>query len=394
MSIPFNPKTGKWIADYTDQFGKRHRHGFDTKKEAKDHKLEIEAAIRDRTFRPDASKTTVLQVGKKWMEAELLRVKRKEIERTTYENVVAGFVHRYLARDRLLHGPKRSKSTPVYFNYPIGQMFIGDLTEAHVEEFRGAVIDLGYSRATVNNATTALGLMLAWAKLHRYVAVNVARGGRRRRNRGFKPDRPKIPEKETVAQLLKHVSPRHRTLILVAATTGLRTSEQRALQWKHVDLEGRRITVERRVDAHGEIGPPKTEAGYRDIPLSPRVADELAIHKATLKTTARDDLVFPSRSGTPIQHSNLLTNVWRPTWARILSSWEGDVPPQQCGWHGLRHFAISTWIERDVPLKQIQKWAGHATAAMTLDVYGHLFKSADHSRVIDAIADDLFRVGK
>lgn len=393
MPVTFNPRTNKWDAGYTDQFGKRHRHGFETKREAKAHLLEKEAAIRDRTFRPDGTKTTVSQVGQKWVEAEAIRVARGEIERTTSENHAA-FVGRFLARDRLLHGPKGSDRTPAKFNYPIGQMNVADLNEAHIEEFHGAVADLGYSKATVNNAMTAIGMMLGWAKMRGYVAVNVARGGRRRRTRGFKPEKPKIPEKATVVALLKHASPRGRLLILTAATTGLRTSEQRALQWKHVDLEKRRITVERRVDAHGEIGPPKSDAGYRDIPLSPQLTADLAAHKAALKLKGREDLVFPSRRGTCIHHSNLLSHIWEPVWKKVLDEWDDDNPPEHCGWHGLRHFAISTWIEKDVPLKQIQKWAGHATAAMTLDVYGHLFKSADHSALIDAIADDLTANGK
>ena len=393
MPVTFNPRTNKWDAGYTDQFGKRHRHGFETKREAKSHLLEMEAAIRDRAYRPDGAKMTVSQVGQKWVEAELLRVKREEIGRTTYDNH-AGFVGRFLTRDRFLHGPKRSTSAPARFNYPIGQMVIADLTEAHIEEFHGCVADLGYSKATVNNAMTAIGMMLGWAKMRGYVAVNVARGGRRRRTRGFKPEKPKIPEKATVVALLHHAPPRHRLMVLTAATTGLRTSEQRALQWKHIDFEKRRVTVERRVDAYGEMGPPKSEAGYRDIPLSPQLATDLAAHKMKLKRNGRDDLVFPSRRGTCIHHSNLLSNVWEPLWEKVLEEWEDDNPPEHCGWHGLRHFAISTWIEKDVPLKQIQKWAGHATAAMTLDVYGHLFKTADHSGLIDAIANELFSDGK
>lgn len=174
----------------------------------------------------------------------------------------------------------------------------------------------------------------------------------------------------------------------------LRTSEQRALQWKHIDLEKRRLTVERRVDAHGMIGPPKSESGFREIPLAPQVAAELAVHKENLKRKGKDDLVFPSRRSTCLCHANMLKNVWYPTWELLSATLTDEGAPEQCGWHGLRHFAISTWIERDVPLKQIQKWAGHATAAMTLDIYGHLFKSADHSKLIDEIADELLVDGK
>src|SRR5690606_33612984 len=125
-----------------------------------------------------------------------LRVQRKEIERTYYENMV-GFVGRYLSRDLPVSGRRNSGATPTKFEYPLGQMKIGDLTEAHVEEFRGAVADLGYAKSTIANASTALGMLLGWAKLHRYTAVNVARGGRRTRGRQIRSQRLAIPEKET-----------------------------------------------------------------------------------------------------------------------------------------------------------------------------------------------------
>ena len=67
---------------------------------------------------------------------------------------------------------------------------------------------------------------------------------------------------------------------------------------------------------------------------------------------------------------------------------KADVP--HFNWHGLRHFAISTWIEQGLPMKTIQGLAGHSSMAMTADRYGHLFKSDAHQAAMDRIASELF----
>ena len=63
---------------------------------------------------------------------------------------------------------------------------------------------------------------------------------------------------------------------------------------------------------------------------------------------------------------------------------------QRFNWHGLRHFAISCWIEACLPPKTVQTFAGHAPLQVTMDRYGHLFPNEDHKKVKDHIAKELF----
>jgi integrase len=53
--------------------------------------------------------------------------------------------------------------------------------------------------------------------------------------------------------------------------------------------------------------------------------------------------------------------------------------PAYFTWHALRHFAISCWIEAGLAPKTVQTFAGHSILAVTMDGYGHLFKSDPHS---------------
>ena len=63
------------------------------------------------------------------------------------------------------------------------------------------------------------------------------------------------------------------------------------------------------------------------------------------------------------------------------------------GLHYLRHFFASWCINRrvdgglELPLKTVQARLGHATLAMTADVYGHLFPSeSEHDELAQAEA--------
>ncbi|HZD69279.1 MAG TPA: tyrosine-type recombinase/integrase, partial [Actinomycetes bacterium] len=47
--------------------------------------------------------------------------------------------------------------------------------------------------------------------------------------------------------------------------------------------------------------------------------------------------------------------------------------PEALRWYDLRHTAASLLIREGASIKAVQKQMGHATAAITLDVYGHLF---------------------
>jgi len=66
----------------------------------------------------------------------------------------------------------------------------------------------------------------------------------------------------------------------------------------------------------------------------------------------------------------------------------GKVSPES-NWHALRHFAVSCWIEAGLTPKTVQTFAGHSSLQVTMDRYGHLFKSEDHKRAMEAIAAEM-----
>jgi integrase len=181
-------------------------------------------------------------------------------------------------------------------------------------------------------------------------------------------------------------------MLLVAAATGLRAGEFHALRWSHIDFDRREVLVETRVDAYRQEDVPKTRAGLRTIPLGEAVLEALRGWRKLAAYPQANDLVFPNYKGTYWNHDGMVKSKWRPLFKRLATAWlkerRNDVP-EFFNWHALRHFAISCWIDAGLPPKTVQTFAGHSSLQVTMDRYGHLFRSDSHGRAMDAIADTI-----
>ena len=175
---------------------------------------------------------------------------------------------------------------------------------------------------------------------------------------------------ETVRELEAAMPGRYRALVTLAAGTGMRQGECLGLAVDRVDFLRRTLTVDRQlVTVPGRdpyLGPPKTAASVRTIPLPQVVLDALALHLGTFPT---DDLVFTSSTGTPIRRTRF-GEVWR-------DAVKATGAPQGTGFHALRHFYASLLIRHGESVKTVQVRLGHASAAETLDTYSHLWPDSD-----------------
>jgi len=192
-----------------------------------------------------------------------------------------------------------------------------------------------------------------------------------------------------VATLAEAINPEYRTLIYVAAYTGLRAGELHELRWRDVDLLRGRINVSRALKAWRQnvpiIGKTKTN--------KPRAVD-LAPHVVTLLTAAAslfpggspnpDALVFTNSNGSAIHQVAWLRNHFKPA---VKASLPRYAPPatQTLRFHDLRHTYVSMLIAQNVHPKAIQEQAGHASITTTMDRYGHLLPGASDT-VKDALS--------
>ena len=131
----------------------------------------------------------------------------------------------------------------------------------------------------------------------------------------------------------------------------------------------------------------------RTIPLSQPLILMLKEWKLRTKRKKANDLVFPNRRGWYTGHDNMVKRKFLPLFdlvAKKSEARQNSEPLARFNWHALRHFAVSCWIDAGLTPKTVQTFAGHSSLQVTMDRYGHLFKSDDHKKAMDAIAADMF----
>ncbi len=168
---------------------------------------------------------------------------------------------------------------------------------------------------------------------------------------------------EEVTALAGAIGPRYSDLVWMLATTGLRFGEAAELRGKDVDLRRARIKVSRSVtDAAGKlvIGPPKNGKA-RDVPLTGFMAGLLEA-----RIGARDDLLFTTERGRQLRSNNFKSRTYD-------AAVDSAGLPAGLWVHDLRHTAASLAVQSGASVKSIQRMLGHASAALTLDVYAGLF---------------------
>jgi integrase len=198
------------------------------------------------------------------------------------------------------------------------------------------------------------------------------------------PEEMRFLTEPEAARLITAV-PRHwRPLVLLLLSTGLRWGEAIGLQIKHVDVLAGKLTVLRQMQelaSTGEIifGPPKTRMGRRTVPFP---AKTVGAALAGLVTGDRDELVFHAPMGGEVRTRN-----FRRGWVQ----WVKAAGLEGLRIHDLRHTHAAWLISKGKPLTAIQRRLGHASIAVTSDLYGHLLPEVDES-IVAAIEEALAHI--
>lgn len=123
-------------------------------------------------------------------------------------------------------------------------------------------------------------------------------------------------------------------------------------------------------DPQKETSTPKTKAGRRTIPLTPKLKEILAAqrrHQLESRLAAGSkwhslDLVFTTEVGTPYEGRNLTR-----TLHRVLK----DQGIQRLGVHALRHTFATRAIESGMDVRTLSEILGHSNITLTLQLYAH-----------------------
>jgi integrase len=325
--------------------GQERSRTFRTKKEAERYERAHHAAIDSGVWiDPRAGRVTLADWASEWQRTVVhLRPKTRTIYDVNLRNHILP----------ILGACELARLTPSML-----RAWLSDL--AAKDGRRGQPIAAG----TVAQAYRTLNRVLTAAVDDELIGRNPLQGVKAPR---VEPQPMRFLTHADVASLAVAIDARYRALVYVAAYTGLRAGELIALRRAHVDLLRRSITVVEQVqyfERRYVVSPPKSAAGRRSVALPRLVADELDEHLRRLPDTTPDAVVFPAPEGGYLHLENFRKRVWLPAIN------QAGVAPLRI--HDLRHTCASLAIAAGADVKVLQRMLGHASAALTLDRYGHL----------------------
>jgi len=167
---------------------------------------------------------------------------------------------------------------------------------------------------------------------------------------------------------LSRVTPRlhgprkRRAMIAVLSLTGMRASEHTQLVWARVDHTHGRLILD---DS-------KSDAGVREIHLSPFVRAELGLYRASLPAPPKPvDPVFAVKGGGPGDRFNLGRRLKRiAAVAAELREMEGLAPmPTHITPHTFRRTFATLCFQAGKDLPFVQRQVGHANWRTTVEIY-------------------------
>ncbi len=343
---PGKPSLITWEARWREPDGRQRKRTFTKKSDADRYATSIESRLLTGSYVDHtAGRTTVGQYAEVWLGRQV--------------QLAASTRNRYAAIIRTHVTPK------------LGAVPLSRLERSAVAAWVTELSAAGLAGATVRHVHRVLAMILGSAVADGRVSRNVAAGVPLPRAKG------KAKSFLTHAQVaaLAEAAGDSGLLVRVLAYGGLRFGEAAALRACDVDPLRRRLAVVRSVtEVAGRMvfGEPKSHH-TRSVPLPRGLIDELA---AACAGKRPEDLVFTAPEGGVLMLRNWRRRVFDP--AVNAAGLDGLTP------HGLRHTAASLAVGAGANVKAVQRMLGHASAAMTLDVYAGLFEDD-----LDAVADRL-----
>ena len=366
---------------YSDSSGKWRTKTFQRKKDADAFFEGTKREVRLGVHVTDQDTVTVRVACEKWLttcELEGLEIST----RIAY----AGHVNNHIVPANL-----RDEEKPLI----LGDLLLTRLNKAKVLEFRDGLLKTN-SRATARKIFTSFKAMLTNAELRNLIVYNPAASifiGQDQRAHVQNMVLREFPQPAEIRAILGTASGRMKVLLTTCAFVGLRSSELRGLYWDDCDFVKHRVNVRRRADLKGKIGPLKSKAARRSIPMTPEV--EKLLREWRLVCPRQDGklvLVFPNGLGKVQAHNHLVEWHYNPIQiaAGVATPRLGpDGKPEQgkdgrpiligkYGLHDLRHF-FASWLINELrcTANKVKTLVGHSSIKLTYDIYGHLFDDED-----------------
>ena len=211
--------------------------------------------------------------------------------------------------------------------------------------------------------------------------------GRRRTGHGPPPRRVRraLPRR-SASRRASTATEQDSALILVAAFTGLRLGELRALRWRDVDFTNRLVHVRRSHygKASADEGPPKSGQA-RSVPLIDLAARALDGLSRRERFTGATDRVFCDPAGGTLNDGAIRAAFYDALEAAGIDRDRGT--GKLLVFHDLRH-TFGTIAVQAFPLSDVQAYMGHADIATTMVYVHHTPQHAAADRLGELVANE------
>ena len=257
--------------------------------------------------------------------------------------------------------------TRLYLRPGLGRHRLDRLSVAVVQAWLNSRLEAGDWVATVHVMRAVLGAALTRAMREELVSRNVARLATLPAN--YPARQQPWSVSKALAFLQAARGDRLYPAFVLLLVYGLRRGEVLGLSWRDVDVDNGVLRIHQqllRVRGQLRLGPVKTNAGRRDLPLLglPRSAllqhAELKILGAASHEWTAHDLVFTTRTARPVEPRNLARS-----FHRIIAS--AGLRPIRL--HSLRHTTATLLKDLGVPPRDTMEILGHARIAVTMEIY-------------------------
>lgn len=358
-------KNGMYQARFIDRFGNRKTIYDKNLRELK-NKLNSEIYEDKKQLNIVDEKTTLDEWYKKWIDIHKYNVIRINTK-CYYDSVYKKHI------------------SPVLGNVPISQ-----ITQLQIKGIIKKLDKSGYGYETQNKVRIILLDMFNKAMVDNFVLRNPCRGIKVPKDKNS--DRKALTKDEQSDFFECCRGTFYDNLFVVAVNTGLRPGEICGLKWSDIDLDKKEISIERtlvyqKLDGDEQktfhFDPPKTRTSRRKVPINRQC--EIALKKQYIQSNivknrlhakpinGFSDLLFTTKYATPINSQIYLDAIRRIVDEVNLMKDDMEQMDPFSG-HTFRHTFATRCFEAGIQPKTVQKYLGHATLQMTMDLYTHVLE--------------------
>ena len=253
----------------------------------------------------------------------------------------------------------------------LGTRKLSQLVAPEIQALYSTLLAEGLSPRTVRYVHSVLHGALEQAVRWRLLAHNPAKLVSLPRNE--RREMRALSAAEAARFLDAAIHDRWYALWLLLLATGLRPGEALGLRWS--DLEGDRLRIQRalvRSKSGWSLVEPKTQRARRSVTLPNGLERAIVTHRARqaedrLRAGGKwidSGLIFSNREGQPLDYREVV----RRHFHRILTA--AALPKLRP--YDLRHSCATLLLGAGEHVKVVSERLGHASAALTLDVYSHV----------------------